>query len=46
MEFLSDLFVNIGAWFQGLLVSLNLPDVWVQIISMLVGAFLLARCSS
>jgi len=42
MEFLSDLFVNIGAWFQGLLVSLNLPDVWVQIISMLVGAFLLA----
>ncbi len=41
-EFLKDPFVNIGQWFHGLLVNFGLPDVWVQIISLAAGAFLLA----
>jgi NADH-quinone oxidoreductase subunit H len=42
MEFLKDLIVNIGLWVQGLLVSIGLPDVWVQIITLFGGAFILA----
>jgi NADH-quinone oxidoreductase subunit H len=42
MEFLKDLIVNIGLWVQGLLVSIGLPDVWVRIITLFGGAFVLA----
>jgi NADH-quinone oxidoreductase subunit H len=42
LEFLKDPFVNIGQWFHGLLVNFGLPDVWVQIISLVAGAFVLA----
>ncbi len=41
MEFFKDLFVNIGAWFQGLLVGTGLPNVWVDAITLVVGAFVL-----
>jgi len=42
MEFLKDLIVNIGLWFQGLLGSTGLPEVWVRGITLLLGAFVLA----
>jgi NADH-quinone oxidoreductase subunit H len=42
MEFLKDLIVNIGLWVQGLLVNIGLPDVWVRIITLFGGAFILA----
>jgi len=42
LEFVKDLFVNIGMWFQGFLVGTGLPDVWVHVISLTVGAFVLA----
>ena len=42
MEFLKDLIVNIGLWVQGLLVTIGLPDVWVRIITLFGGAFILA----
>lgn len=42
MEFLKDLIVNIGLWVQGLLVNVGLPDVWVRIITLFGGAFILA----
>ena len=42
MEFLKDLIVNIGLWVQGILVNIGLPDVWVRIITLFGGAFILA----
>jgi NADH-quinone oxidoreductase subunit H len=42
MEFLKDLIVNIGLWFQGLLGSTGLPEVWVRGITLVLGAFALA----
>jgi len=42
MEFLKNLFVNIGLWFQGLLVGAGLPDIWVRVITLVLGAFVLA----
>ena len=42
MDFLSDLIVNIGLWITDLLVSTGLPDIWVRVIKMGVGAFILA----
>ena len=42
MDFLSDLIVNIGLWLQDLLVNIGLPDVWVRIITVAGGAFILA----
>lgn len=42
MEFLKDLIVNIGIWFQGLLVTTGLPEVWVRPITLVLGAFVLA----
>jgi NADH-quinone oxidoreductase subunit H len=42
MEFLKDLIVNIGLWFQGLLGSIGLPEVWVRGITLVLGAFALA----
>ncbi len=42
MEFLKDLIVNVGLWLEGLLVGTGLPDVWVRIITLGVGAFVLA----
>jgi NADH-quinone oxidoreductase subunit H len=42
MEFLRDLIVNIGLWVEGLLVNIGLPDVWVRIITLFGGAFILA----
>jgi NADH-quinone oxidoreductase subunit H len=42
MEFLKDLIVNIGLWVQSLLVNIGLPDIWVRIISLFGGAFILA----
>ena len=41
MTFLQDFFVNVGQWLQGLLANTNLPDVWVRIITLGVGAFAL-----
>ena len=42
MEFLKNLIVNIGRWFQGLLASTDLPEVWVRAIARIAGAFALA----
>jgi NADH-quinone oxidoreductase subunit H len=42
MEFLKDLIVNIGLWFQGLLATTGLPEVWVHGITLVLGAFVLA----
>jgi NADH-quinone oxidoreductase subunit H len=42
MEFFKNLFVNIGFWFQGLLVGAGLPDIWVRVITLVLGAFVLA----
>jgi len=42
MEFLKDLIVNIGLWFQGLLATTGLPEVWVRGITLVLGAFVLA----
>jgi NADH-quinone oxidoreductase subunit H len=42
MEFLKNLIVNIGLWLQGLLGNIGLPDVWVRIITLGGGAFILA----
>jgi NADH-quinone oxidoreductase subunit H len=42
MEFLKDLIVNIGLWFQALLGSIGLPEVWVRGITLVLGAFALA----
>lgn len=42
MEFLKDLILNIGRWFQGLLASTGLPDVWLRVIALAGGAFALA----
>ena len=42
MEFLKNLIVNIGRWFQGLLASTDLPKVWVRAIARIAGAFALA----
>ncbi|MFQ6100293.1 MAG: NADH-quinone oxidoreductase subunit NuoH [Anaerolineae bacterium] len=42
LEFVKDLFINIGLWFQGLVVSIGLPDVWVHVITLAAGAFVLA----
>jgi NADH-quinone oxidoreductase subunit H len=42
MEFLKDLIVNIGLWVESLLVNIGLPDVWVRIITLFGGAFILA----
>ena len=42
MEFLKDLIVNVGLWLERLLVGTGLPDVWVRIITLGVGAFVLA----
>lgn len=42
MEFLKNLIVNIGLWLQELLANTNLPDVWVRIITLGGGAFILA----
>ena len=42
MEFLKDLIVNIGLWFQGLLAVTGLPEAWVRGITLGLGAFVLA----
>jgi NADH-quinone oxidoreductase subunit H len=42
MDFLSDLIVNIGLWITDLLVNAGLPDIWVRIITLGAGAFVLA----
>jgi NADH-quinone oxidoreductase subunit H len=42
MEFLKNLIINIGLWFQGLLAGAGLPEVWVQVITLVLGAFVLA----
>jgi NADH-quinone oxidoreductase subunit H len=41
LEFVQDLFVNLGHWLQDLLASTNLPDVWVRNITLGAGAFVL-----
>jgi len=41
LEFVQNLLVNVGQWLQGLLANTNLPDVWVRIITLGVGAFAL-----
>jgi NADH-quinone oxidoreductase subunit H len=42
MEFLKDLILNIGRWFQGLLASTGLPDTWLRVIALAASAFALA----
>ncbi len=42
LEFIKDLFINIGLWFHGLLASTGLPEVWVRVITLGIGAFVLA----
>jgi NADH-quinone oxidoreductase subunit H len=42
MEFLKDLIINIGLWFQEWLTSAGLSEVWVRVIALFVGAFVLA----
>ena len=42
MDFLSDLIVNIGLWITDLLVNTGLPDIWVRVIKLGGGAFILA----
>jgi NADH-quinone oxidoreductase subunit H len=42
MDFLSDLIVNIGLWITDLLVNTGLPDIWVRVIKLGAGAFILA----
>lgn len=41
LDFIRDLFVNIGLWFQGLIASTGLPDFWVRVINLGVGALVL-----
>lgn len=41
LDFIKDLFVNIGRWFQGLVASTGLPDLWVRVINLGVGALVL-----
>ena len=41
LEFVQDLFVNLGYWLQDLLARTNLPDVWVRNITLGAGAFVL-----
>lgn len=41
LDFIKDLFVNIGRWFQGLVASTGLPDFWVRVINLGVGALVL-----
>lgn len=41
MEFIKDLFVNIGFWFRDLLVGAGLPDIWVHVLTLVAGAFVL-----
>ncbi|MCX7683069.1 MAG: NADH-quinone oxidoreductase subunit NuoH, partial [Anaerolineae bacterium] len=41
LDFIKDLFVNIGLWFQGLVASTGLPDFWVRVINLGVGALVL-----
>lgn len=41
LVFVKDLFVNIRVWFQGLLVGAGLPDVWVHVITLALGALVL-----
>lgn len=42
MEFLKDPIINIGLWFQGLLATTGLPEVWMRVITLVLGAFALA----
>jgi len=42
MEFLKDLIVNTGAWLSTLLAGIGLPEVWVRVIMMVIGALALA----
>ncbi len=41
MEFLKNLIVNVGQWFVELLAGTGLPDIWVRVISLGLGAFIL-----
>ncbi len=41
IAFIRDLFVNIGHWFYGLIASTGLPEVWVRVITLGVGALVL-----